>query len=129
MPSFLAVSCKVKELFGKGKGAYVASIKFYNKPIPGSPFKIDVVPAPDASKCRAYGPALHPNSLHIAGTPLDLYVDAKKAGTGELQVVVKGPNDTRPKVFQANDNNVHSLKFDVPDQRIAMMYSPPSQGL
>ena len=97
------------------KGAYVASVKFYEKPIAGSPFKIEVVPPADASQCRAYGPALHPNSLHIAGTPLDLFVDTKKAGTGELQVVVKGPDDTRPKVYQANENGIHSLKFDVPD--------------
>ena len=97
------------------KGAHVASVKFYEKPIPGSPFKITVVPAADASKCRAYGPALHPNSLYIAGTPLDLFVDTKKAGTGELQVVVKGPDDTRPKVYQANEDGIHSLKFDVPD--------------
>ena len=95
-------------------GAYVASIKFYGKPIPGSPFKIEAVMAPDASKCRAYGPALHPNSLHIAGTPLDLFVDTKKAGTGELQVAVQGPDNSRPKVFQANDLGLHSLKFDVP---------------
>ena len=97
------------------EGAHVASITFYEKPITGSPFQISVVPAADASKCKAYGPALHPNSLHIAGTPLDLFVDTKEAGTGDLQVVVKGPNDTKPKVYQAEENGVHSLKFDVPD--------------
>ena len=97
------------------EGAHVASITFYEKPITGSPFQINVVPAADASKCKAYGPALHPNSLHIAGTPLDLFVDTKKAGTGDLQVVVKGPNNTKPKVYQAEENGVHSLKFDVPD--------------
>ena len=96
-------------------GAYVVVVKYYDKHIPGSPFKLMVVPAPDASKCRAYGPALHPNSLHIAGTPLDLYVGTKEAGTGELQVVVKGPNDTKPKIFTANDKGTYSLKFDVPE--------------
>lgn len=96
-------------------GAYVIMVKFYEKNIPGSPFKLDVVPAPNASNCRAYGPALHPNSLHIAGTPLDLYVDTKKAGTGELQVVIKGPDDKKAKVYTANDKGIYSLKFDVPD--------------
>lgn len=99
----------------ENEGAHVASVKFYEKPITGSPFKFNVVPAADASKCRAYGPALHPNSLHIAGTPLDLYVDAKNAGTGELQVMVKGPDDVKPKIYQANEGGIHSLKFDVPD--------------
>ena len=96
-------------------GAYVTEIKFYDKHIPGSPFKLDIVPAPNASKCRAYGPALHPNSLHIAGTPLDLFVDTNEAGKGELQVEVKGPDDTKPKVFIANDRGTYSLKFDVPE--------------
>ena len=96
-------------------GAYMITVKFYEKNIPGSPFKLEVVPAPNASKCRAYGPALHPNSLHIAGTPLDLYVDTTKAGTGELQVVVKGPNNTKPKVYMADDKGIYSLKFDVPE--------------
>ena len=98
------------------EGPHVATINFYEKPIAGSPFKIKVVPAADTSKCRAYGPAVHPNSLHIAGTPLDLFVDTKKAGTGELlQVVIKGPNDTQPKIYQANEDGIYSLKFDVVD--------------
>lgn len=96
-------------------GAYVIEVKFYGKHVPGSPFKLDVDSAPDASSCRAYGPALHPNSLHIAGNPLDLFVDTKKAGKGELQVVVKGPDESKPKVFIANDKGTYSLKFDVPE--------------
>ena len=96
-------------------GAWDAIVKYFDKHIPGSPFKLEVVPAPDASKCRAYGPALHPNSLHIAGTPLDLFVDTKKAGKGELQVIIKGPDDIRPKIYTANDKGLYSLKFDVPD--------------
>ena len=100
---------------GPTPGAYVIEVKYFEKQIPGSPFKLDVVPAPNASKCRAYGPALHPNSLHISGTPLDMYVDTTKAGNGELQVVVKGPEAIKPKVFTANDKGTYSLKFDVPE--------------
>lgn len=96
-------------------GSYVVAIKYFQKHIPGSPFKLEVVPAPNAAMCHAHGPALHPNSLHIAGTPLDLYVDTQKAGFGELQVVIRGPNNSRPKVFMANDKGVHSIKFDVRD--------------
>ena len=94
-------------------GAYIASIAFYDRQIPGSPFKINVVPGPDASKCRAYGPALHPNALHIAGNPLELYVDSSEAGYGSLRVYVQGPNDYRPRIFMADDSKgVHSIKFD-----------------
>ncbi len=94
-------------------GAYVASISFYDRQIPGSPFKINVFPKPDASKCFAYGPALNQNSILIAGSPLELYVDTKEGGHGQLRVYIQGPNDYRPKVFIADDNQgVYSIKFD-----------------
>ncbi len=96
-------------------GSYNVTIWFYNKQIPGSPFQLEVVPQADASKCRAYGPALHPNSLHIAGNPLDMYVDTQEAGTGDLRVTVVGPDDSKPKVFMANDEGTYSIKWDVPD--------------
>ena len=94
-------------------GAYIASISFYDRQIPGSPFKINVVPGPDASKCRAYGPALHPNAMHIAGTPLELSVDCSEGGYGNLRIYVQGPNDYRPRIFMADDGKgVYSIKFD-----------------
>ena len=94
-------------------GAYVASVAFYDRQIPGSPYKINVVPGPDATKCRAYGPALHPNSLHVAGSPLEFYVDTSEGGYGHLRVYVQGPHDYHPKIFMADDNKgVHSIKFD-----------------
>ena len=68
---------------------------------------------PDASKCKAYGPALHPNTLAIAGSPLEFFVDTSAAGHGELRVYIQGPNDYKPKVFMADDDKgVHSIKFD-----------------
>lgn len=94
-------------------GAYIASISFYDRQIPGSPFKINVVPGPDASRCRAYGPALHPNALHISGTPLEICVDCSEGGYGSLRVYVQGPNDYRPRIFMADDGKgVYSIKFD-----------------
>ena len=94
-------------------GAYIASVSFYDHQIPGSPFKINVVPGPDASKCRAYGPALHPNAMHVAGTPLELCVDCSEGGYGSLRVYVQGPNDYRPRIFMADDGKgVYSIKFD-----------------
>ena len=94
-------------------GAYIASVSFYDRQIPGSPFKINVVPGPDASRCRAYGPALHPNAMHIAGTPLELSVDCSEGGYGSLRVYVQGPNDYRPRIYMADDGKgVYAVKFD-----------------
>ena len=94
-------------------GAYIASVIFYDQQITGGPFKINVVPGPDASKCRVYGPAFHPNTVRIAGTPLEFYVDTSEAGHGQLRVYIQGPNDYRPKVYLADDGKgKHSIKFD-----------------
>ena len=94
-------------------GAYIASVSFYDQQIPGSPFKINVVPKPDASKCRAYGPALNKNTIHISGTPMEFYVDTSEAGHGSMRVYVQGPSDYRPKIFVADDGKgVYSIKFD-----------------
>ena len=101
------------EYVAPSSGAYVASVTFFDRQIPGSPFKINVFPKPDASKCFAYGPALNQNSILIAGSPLELFVDTKKGGHGLLRVYIQGPNDHRPKVFIADDSQgVYSIKFD-----------------
>ena len=96
-------------------GEYKISVHFYENHIPGSPFLLSVVASADAAKCKAEGPALHPNSLHIAGNPLDLVVDTTKAGTGDLRVVITGPNESRPKVFVADEDGVYSIKWNVQD--------------
>ncbi len=105
--------CYTVEYVPPKPGAYVASILFRNRQIPGSPFKVTVDSGPDASKCKAYGPALHPNTLAIAGSPLEFFVDTSEAGFGQLRVYIQGPNDYKPKVFMADDEKgVHSVKFD-----------------
>ena len=94
-------------------GAYVVGVFYRNKTIKSSPYKVTVSPGPDASKVQVYGPALHPNSIHISGVPLEFYVDALRAGTGELSIFIRGPQDYRPKVFQQTDaKGVHGCKFD-----------------
>ena len=96
------------------RGTYSIAVKCYNKHIPGSPFSLTVVPKADASKCKAEGPALHPNSMKIEGNPLDITVDTTQAGTGDLQVEVKGPGGIEPTVYIADEDGIYSLKFDVP---------------
>ena len=96
------------------RGAYSIAVKCYSKHIPGSPFSLTVVPRADASKCKAEGPALHPNSLKIEGNPLDITVDTTQAGMGDLQVEVKGPGGIEPTVYIADEDGIYSLKFDVP---------------
>ena len=95
-------------------GSYSIKVKCYDKFIPGNPFELNVVSEADASKCKAEGPALHPNSLKIEGNPLDITVDTTEAGNGELQVQVEGPGGIEPTVYVASEDGIYSLKFDVP---------------
>ena len=96
-------------------GAYIASITYHDRQIPGSPFKISCVPGPDASKCRVEG--LHPNSLFLTGSPIEFTVNSSEAGHGQLRVFVQGPKDYHPKVYVADDGKgIHSVKFDAMQQ-------------
>jgi filamin len=93
------------------RGAYLANISFMDNPIPGSPFKINCVASPEASKCHVNG--LHQNTLYVAGKPVEFNVDCSKGGHGQLRVYVQGPHDQHPKVYLADDGKgVYSVKFD-----------------
>ena len=94
------------------EGEYYITIKVYGSPIPGCDFKVIALPKPDPSKCRVYGPSVHPNALLLSGRPLEIYIDTKDAGYGELQAVVQGPKNTSPKIFIAEDDRVYNLRID-----------------
>ena len=94
------------------EGKFLVDVKFHGRSIPGSEFVVDVIPRPDAAKCRIHGASLHPNALLISGQPLEFYVDTQAAGKGELQVVVQGPKKTSPKVFMAEMEGEYTLRVD-----------------
>ena len=93
-------------------GAYVANIEVNKTHILGSPFKINVVSAPDASKCIVGGPAIQPNAVHVCGSHPEVTVDTSEAGTGKLEAMIEGPNKYRPKVYMSEGvNGLYSIKF------------------
>lgn len=93
-------------------GAYVANISVNKTQVFGSPFKINVVSAPDASKCIVGGPALQSNAVHLSGSHLEVTVDSSEAGTGKLEAAIEGPNQYHPKVYMSEGvNNLYSIKF------------------
>ena len=94
------------------EGMYKIEVRFKEKNIPGGPFQVQCLPAPDASKCRAYGQCLHPNAILLAGSTVELFVDTSKAGTGELAVVAKGKGGVTPKIYMSDDGSgTYSVKF------------------
>ena len=94
-------------------GYYYIHVMFYGQAVLGSPFKVTSLEGPNATLVRAYGPALNPNSVVMSETALEFFVNASKAGDGDLVVVVRGHKED-PKVFIADDGDgVYSVKFEI----------------
>ena len=93
-------------------GAYIANIAVSKVEVLGSPFKINVVSAPNASKCIVGGPALQPNAVHLSGSHLEVTVDTSNAGMGKLDATIEGPNKFHPKVYTSEGvNGLYSIIF------------------
>ena len=95
-------------------GAYLISITVHGDHIPGSPFKMNAVAGPDASKCIAYGPALERTTILNIGKPIDFSVDTQSAGTGELSVKAVGPGGVLASVYTSKGDSpgVYDIRLD-----------------
>ena len=99
-------------------GEYEITIKFADKHIPGSPFKVQIDNPVDSSRVHAYGPGVEPNKVR-ANVPANFKIDATKSGRAPVAVDVtsdKGPAGKRPEVYDNGDGT-----FDV-------SYIPPPEG-
>ncbi|XP_032219787.2 filamin-A isoform X1 [Nematostella vectensis] len=74
------------------EGIHDLAVKFGDDHIPGSPFKVDVLPVTDPSKCKAYGPGLQHAQLN---KPADFTVETKGAGAGGLSLAIEGPSEAK----------------------------------
>lgn len=70
-------------------GRHLLTIKYGGQHVPGSPFALRVVGAPDASKVRVYGPGIEHGVL--ATFQSRFICDTRGAGAGQLTVRVRGP--------------------------------------
>lgn len=82
-------------------GAFLVHIKAWDKHIPGSPFKVSVNQGPQATNCTMKGEALNSNNLIKIGDPIELSIDTRKAGLGNLSVNAVGPKGAQARVFIA----------------------------
>ncbi|XP_058791414.1 filamin-A isoform X2 [Phymastichus coffea] len=83
MPSQAGSTCQVDVNYG-------------GQPIQGSPFKVKVEPSCAANNVVLSGPGVSP--VTTASFPADFVIDASKAGNGDLEVQVLGPDQTPRKV-------------------------------
>lgn len=82
-------------------GAYLIHIKAWNKDIPGSPFRLNVSQGPQANNCKMTGGAINPNNLIKIGDPIELSIETRRAGSGNLSVDAVGPRGAQARVFMA----------------------------
>ncbi|XP_076379059.1 filamin A protein cher isoform X3 [Megalopta genalis] len=71
-------------------------VTYDGKNIPGSPFKPKILPTVESSKVVLSGPGVSP--VCTASFPIDFVVDTSKAGYGDLEVQVLGPDQVPRKV-------------------------------
>jgi len=76
----------------KMTGNYKVSLSYGRCKLPKSPFNVTVVPPGDAGEVIVNGDALHGIRVGMTGR---LFVDASKAGKGDLKVTIIGP-DNKP---------------------------------
>ncbi|XP_034935901.1 filamin-A isoform X1 [Chelonus insularis] len=75
-------------------------VTYGNQDIPGSPFKFKVYPTVEPNKVVLSGPGV--SSVCTASFPVDFVVDTSKAGYGDLEVLVLGPDAVPRKVTLQN---------------------------
>ncbi|XP_054622815.1 filamin-C-like isoform X3 [Dunckerocampus dactyliophorus] len=73
------------------EGRHTVYVTFAGQQIPRSPFPVHIAEACNPHACRAYGRGLQPKGLRVKEVA-DFKVYTKGGGSGELRVMVKGPN-------------------------------------
>ncbi|XP_067205883.1 filamin-A isoform X3 [Linepithema humile] len=92
-------------------GLHSVNIFFAGKPIPGSPVGVNIAPASDAKKCRAYGRGLLPNGVRVQDVA-DFVVLTKDAGEGVPDIRVIGPGGVnRPVQMSTIDATTYKCHY------------------
>ncbi|XP_065188032.1 filamin-C-like [Sycon ciliatum] len=120
-PAFVAEEGKnlyIVRLDVKEAGKYMINVKWGNTPIPGSPFKLRVHVATDASKVKADGPGLRSTGVPV-GRETSFVLRTHDAGMGSLVVRMHG----------IKDNFKIKLEKDRDDSRLLhAKYTPKEVG-
>ncbi|GFN93495.1 filamin-a-like [Plakobranchus ocellatus] len=104
-------------------GPYNINVTYGDRPIPGSPFKANVVPGKpglDVSGIKAYGPGLDPAGVYL-DCPNEFTVDARSVSPnaqGKVRAIVTSPSG------QKNDTLVKNNG----DGTYNVLYTPLEQG-
>lgn len=110
-------SCDV-EYVPTEPGEYDITIRFTDKHIPGSPFKVNISEVARPNRVNAYGPGLTNGEVRD-GLPTEFIVDCSEAGPGKIGV----------QLSSSDGKQVQDVKvFDKGDGVYAVSYTAPKQG-
>ncbi|XP_050087655.1 filamin-A isoform X6 [Anopheles aquasalis] len=109
-------SCEV-EYLPTEPGEYDVTIRFADKHIPGSPFKVLVKESTRPEKVKVYGPGIEHNQVY-EGVPAEFYIDCGAAGPGNVAVKLNS-SDGKPVSVQVQDKG---------DGVYGVSYVPPKEG-
>ena len=96
----------------KEHGPHSIDVLFADDPITGSPFVVDVVIPPDASKCKVSNV---PEGTLRVGKEYEFDVDASDAGTGDLLASATGKSVPEPCVVKDSGSGNYSVQFTPAD--------------
>ncbi|XP_067124657.1 LOW QUALITY PROTEIN: filamin-A-like [Centruroides vittatus] len=74
------------------EGRHTIDISYDGVPVPGSPFKVNVMRGCDPRKCKAFGPGLEHGIVNQVNT---FTVETKGAGSGGLGLAIEGPSEAK----------------------------------
>ena len=100
-------------------GPHSVEVRWGGRPVPKSPFQVDVAPGVNAHACRAYGPGVEGGDLKEA-SPAEFWVETTGAGQGDLAIAVRGPKGP----LTDSEIKCETVKED----KYQVTYTPPIPG-
>ena len=94
-------------------GVHDFDVTWSGEPIPGSPFRVNVMGNSDASRVTVSGRALENDDDFLIGEPAELDVDASRAPRGKLTGHAVGTKDYMPQHVEITDldNGQYAVRF------------------
>ncbi len=80
-------------------GSYLIYINVLGRTVPGSPFRVSILPGPLSFQCKVQSKALDRNAIFKIGEPIEFKVNTKNAGNGKLDVTAVGARGIQARVF------------------------------
>ena len=80
-------------------GSYLIYLHVCGISVPGSPFRVSVLPGPRSFQCEVQSKALEADTIFKIGEPIEFKVNTSNAGNGKLEATAVGARGIKARVF------------------------------